>query len=249
MRTGIRIAAMALVLSWAGAVFAEEPQPVRDEQAVTVLKAMSGFLAGLDRFSISGEGSTDSRLDAGLIVANPIEVKLKVQRPGSLHISRFDGAETQHLFVDGDSMTLYDTSRGFYASTEVPEGIEAAMGYALEELAIEAPLMDLLHHDVFSYLAGTSDSVLYLSDKSRVDGVDCHHIAIRDAEVDIQICVEEGQRPLPRQLILTSKWEGGAPRFVARLYWNLEPDFSEDTFNFVPPEGVSQIDFLQAPAE
>ena len=249
MRTGIRIAAMALVLSWAGAVFAEEPQPVRDEQAVTVLKAMSGFLAGLDRFSISGEGSTDSRLDAGLIVANPIEVKLKVQRPGSLHISRFDGAETQHLFVDGDSMTLYDTSRGFYASTEVPEGIEAAMGYALEELAIEAPLMDLLHHDVFAHLAGSSDPVLYLAGNSRVAGANCHHIAIRNTEVDIQLWVEEGPRPLPRQLILTSKWEGGAPRFVARLDWNLEPDFAEDAFRFEAPDGVTRIDFLPAAAE
>ena len=244
-----RTFAMAALLFWASAVIAEEASQVRDDKAVAVLKAMSGLLAGLEQFSVSGEGSTDARLDAGLIVANPIEVEMSVQRPGSLHISRFDGVETQHLYLQENTMTLYHTARGFYARTQVPDGIEAAMGFALEELAIEAPLMDLLHHDVFSYLAGTSDSVLYLSDKSRVDGVDCHHIAIRDAEVDIQIWVEEGQRPLPRQLILTSKWEGGAPRFVARLYWNLEPDFSEDTFNFVPPEGVSQIDFLQAPAE
>ena len=244
-----RTFAMAALLFWASAVIAEEASQVRDDKAVAVLKAMSGLLAGLEQFSVSGEGSTDARLDAGLIVANPIEVEMSVQRPGSLHISRFDGVETQHLYLQENTMTLYHTARGFYARTQVPDGIEAAMGFALEELAIEAPLMDLLHHDVFAHLAGSSDPVLYLAGNSRVAGANCHHIAIRNTEVDIQLWVEEGPRPLPRQLILTSKWEGGAPRFVARLEWDLEADFGEDVFSFEAPEGVSRIDFLPAAAD
>ena len=249
MSPPIKLLALASALFWAAAVPAQEPPAVRDAEAVAVLQAMSGYLAGLDRFAVSGEGSADARLDAGLIVANPIEVEMRAQRPGSLHIRRFDGAETQHLYVNDGTITLYHSARGFYATADVPEGIEAAMGFALEELDIEAPLMDLLHHDVFEHLAGSSDPVLYLAENSRVAGTDCHHIAIRNAEVDIQIWVEEGERPLPRQLILTSKWEGGSPRFVARLEWDLEPDFGEDAFRFEAPEGVSRIDFLPAAAD
>ncbi len=249
MSPSIKILVLTSVLCCTGAVSAQDPPTVRDARAVAVLEAMSSYLAGLERFSVSGEGSTDARLDAGLIVANPIEVVMRAHRPNSLHIRRFDGAETQHLYVNDGTITLYNTARGFYASADVPEGIEAAMGFALEELGIEAPLMDLLHHDVFEHLAGSSDPVLYLTENSLVAGTDCHHVAIRNADVDIQLWIEEGERPLPRQLILTSKWEGGSPRFVARLDWDLEPDFGKEAFRFEPPDGVSQIEFLPAAAE
>ncbi len=223
--------------------------PRRDSQAIEVLEGMSSYLAGLERFAVSGNGSTDGRLDAGLIVSNPLEVELKVQRPGSLHISHFDGEQTRNLYVHEGTLTLHQSVEGYFASTKVPDGIEAAMTFALENLSIEAPLMDLIAEDVFARLAGTSDPVLYLTGNSRVDGVNCHHIAIRNAEVDIQIWVEKGDRPLPRQLILTSKWEGGAPRFVARMQWDLDPDFTASDFEFEAPEGASRIEFTQATAD
>jgi len=91
--------------------------------------------------------------------------------------------------------------------------------------------------------------VLYLTGKSRVGGANCHHIAIRSPEVDIQLWVEEGDKPLPRQLILTSKWEGGTPRFVARMQWDLEPDFSNSDFEFTAPEGATRIDFVPTTVE
>ena len=249
MKTTLTLLAMTAILAWSGAVAAQEPAQVRDERAVTVLQAMSNTLAGLQRFSVSGKGSVDTRLPAGLIATNPIEVEMRVQRPASLHISRFNGADTQDLYINDGSMTLFQTNNGFYASTEVPERIEEAMGFALDEMGIEAPLMDLLHYDVFQHLAGSSEPVLYLAENSPINGVNCHHIAIRSAEVDVQLWIETGQKPLPRQLILTAKWEGGSPRFVARLDWNLEPEYAEGTFEFVPPEGVARIDFIGAPAE
>ena len=100
MTRTIKILVLTSVLGWTGAAAAEEAQPPRDEKAVAVLEAMSGYLAGLDRFSVSGEGSADGRLSAGLIVANPIEVEMRVQRPGSLHISRFDGANRHVKFYE-----------------------------------------------------------------------------------------------------------------------------------------------------
>jgi hypothetical protein len=221
----------------------------RDSEALAVLKNMSDYLAGLDTFAVDGHGSIDGRLEAGLIVSNQFEVRLEVQRPGSLRITRFDGERTQQLYVHDGVMTLYDTADRFYATAEVPKGIEQAMEFGLEELDIEAPLMDLLYQDVFSHLVGKADPVLYLTGKSRVGDTDCHHIAIRNAEIDIQLWVEEGDRPLPRQLILTSKWEGGAPRFVAQMNWDTETEFADDEFKFIAPEGASRIEFISAPAD
>ena len=237
-----------LAILFAGVVLAGDG-PRRDQQAIEVLTGMSEYLAGLERFAVSGYGSSDARLDAGLIVANPMEVKLRVERPGSLRLTRFDGEQTQEIYLHAGVLTLYRSGEGYYARAEAPGTIEAAMEFTLLELGIDAPLMDLLYKDVFAHLAGTSNPVLYLTDKSRVDGKDCHHVAIRNQEVDVQLWVEEGERPVPRQLIITSKWEGGAPRFMAQLKWDTGPQFADDVFEFTAPDGATQIEFAPASVE
>jgi hypothetical protein len=125
----------------------------------------------------------------------------------------------------------------------VPGGLDAGMEYALETLGIDAPLMDLIYQDSFSRLAGTTDPVLYLTDKSRVGGVDCHQLAIRVEDADVQLLVQEGDSPLPRRMIITAKWEAGSPRFNAQMNWNTQPDFAEGTFEFAPPADAVQIQF------
>jgi len=62
-------------------------------------------------------------------------------------------------------------------------------------------------------------------------------------EVDIQLWIEEGDRPLPRKFMFTSKWEGGSPRFVANLSWDTKPTFEPDFFEFKAPEGATKIRF------
>jgi hypothetical protein len=215
----------------------------RDEQAVSALKAMSAYLADLKSFTVTGVALEDHQLEAGLMASYPIEVELKVKRPGSLHLKQFDGESTRELYIHEGSLTLYESAKGYYASSSVPAGLDAGMEYALETLGIDAPLMDLVYKDSFTRLAGTSDPVLYLTGKSRVDGTDCHQLAIRVEDTDVQLWVQEGDSPLPRRIILTAKWDAGSPRYNAQLNWNTQPELSGGTFEFTPPENAVQIQF------
>ena len=112
--------------------------------------------------------------------------------------------------------------------------------------SLEAPLMDLIHSDVLSQLVGKDEEVIYLGDKNRISGVDCHQVAIRLADADVQIWVQEGDKPLPRRMMITSKWEGGAPRFIADMQWQEKPQITPGTFDFGAPEGASEIQFSPA---
>ena len=105
------------------------------------------------------------------------------------------------------------------------------------------PLMDMIYRDASAHLLSSDETIVYLTDKARVAGTDCHHIAIRGADVDVQLWVEEGDRPVTRKIMITSKWEGGAPRFVANLDWDTKPQFKPGTFEFKPPEGAVKIEF------
>jgi len=226
-------------------VLAEDPGVRQDAKAIDVLKSMSAYRASLDRVAIKGVSFTDARLGGGLIVSNSTEVKVSVDRPGSLYISSFDGVQSKELYFHNGMLTVFNAERGFYAQASVPEEVEAALEFALEELQVEAPLMDMVFQDASAHLIGSDETILYLTDKARVAGTDCHHIAVRGDEVDVQLWVEEGDRPLPRKIIITSKWEGGSPRFVTNLSWDTEPKFNQERFEFKAPEGSMNIGFAQ----
>jgi hypothetical protein len=132
----------AIAISYS--VVAQENQGQRDEQAIAVLKGMSTYISGLDEFVITGTALTDTRLDAGLIVASPTEVELTVDRPGSLHLKQFDGKRFTNLYIHDGTLSLFESENAFYAEASVPANIESGMEYALEELAVEIPLADLV---------------------------------------------------------------------------------------------------------
>ena len=234
---------LLLVFLGAGMALAQETTGQRDAMAIEALKKMSTYTASLDRFSIKGMAFSDARLEAGLIVSNSSQITLTIDRPGSMRITSFDGVNSKDIYFHKGNLTVFGSEKNFYGQANIPQEIEAAADFAIEELDLEAPLMDLIYRDVSAQLIQSDDSIIYLADKSRVAGVDCHHVVIRGPEIDLQIWIEEGDRAVPRKLIMTSKWESGSPRFTANLAWDTAPKINPEVFSFVAPEGAINIGF------
>jgi hypothetical protein len=86
--------------------------------------------------------------------------------------------------------------------------------------------------------------------QSVVGGVKCTHLAFRGSEVDWQIWIEDGDKPLPRKFILTSKKVTGEPGFTVLVKsWDVTPKLTDKEFRFAPPKGAKKIEFLQLTAE
>ena len=216
----------------------------QDAKAIEVLKQMSLYTASLDQVAIKGTAFSDARLGAaGLLVSNSEEVHVSINRPGSMRISNFDGENTKGIYFDDGLLTVFSSEDKFYAQAAIPKEIDAAMNFVLEELGIEPPLMDLIYKDALSQMVSSEDEVFYLMDKSLIGGKKCHHIVIRGPETDVQLWVEKGDRPLPRKIMITSKWEGGSPRFVANMSWESNPKFKPGLFEFKAPEGAIKVEF------
>ena len=132
MMKRLSISTMLLAALFTSTVQASGHDSQRDEQAISVLKAMSTHLASLESFTVTGLALEDERLEAGLMASYPTEIKLTVKRPGSLHLKQFDGEFTRDLYIYEGSLTLYDSEKGYYATTSVPAGLDAGMEYALE---------------------------------------------------------------------------------------------------------------------
>ena len=116
-----------------------------------------------------------------------------------------------------------------------------------EEIDIIAPAGDLLYANAYDILMEDVISGMYVG-AGTVAGVRCHHLAFRGTQTDWQIWIEDGARPLPRKMVITSKWMTGAPQYtVTTSDWNMAPKLAAGRFKFVPPKDAVQLDFI-APA-
>ena len=117
------------------------------------------------------------------------------------------------------------------------------MDFAVNQMSIDAPLIDFLSSDVAGLMLENASEVQYLGTSLIRDEV-FHHIALRSEETDVQIWIATEGQHLPGKIAISSKWEGGAPRFVAFLDWDTEPDFPQGSLVFVPPEGAAEVEML-----
>ena len=219
--------------------------PGIEPTADRILKKMSVYLAGLEQFSVQTENTLEVVLRSGEKIQYVNPANLSIRRPDKLYANRNGDIVNQEFYYDGKTITLFMVDQKYYAVAEAPSTLDETLDFARQVLDVYAPAGDLLYKDAYSILTEDVVSGSYVG-LSVVGGVKCHHLAFRGNEVDWQIWVEDGPKPLPKKLIITSKWIAGAPQFVMSVVsWNLSPKLSEEKFKFVPPKEARKIDFLR----
>lgn len=218
-------------------VLAQEPD------AKELLAQMSAEIAKLDSFVLSGDAYADARLGEGQIIEHSYDATMSVRKPSELRLTNRNAEFTGEIFFADGIVTVFNTGRNFYAKKPVPDGFENAVNFALNDLGIKAPLLEVVTQNFADLASDDGVEVEYLG-TSLFRGEVHDHIAVRGPEVDMQLWIATDGRPLPRKMALSYKWEVGAPRFVAFLEWDTSPKFSSDSFKFAPPDGAAEIKFI-----
>ena len=241
----------ALVLLLAAAL----PQPALSQstavspQAVQLLKKSTNFLACQQQFSLDTESSIEVVLGSGQKIQFDHTARVSVERPNKLRAERTGDLVDQIFYYDGESLTLHNPVGNYYAKIPAPGTLEEMLDFAREKLDIVAPASDLLYKNAYDILMQDVTSGFVVG-KGVVDGVRCDHLAFRAPHVDWQIWIEEGDRPLARKLVITTRDKLNAPQFtVVTKNWNLEPKFSIETFGFMPPRCPQEVEFVPKGAD
>ena len=215
-----------------------------DPKADRYLRAMCNYMAGLAQFSVQTENSLEVVLRSGQKIQFDNPAKLSVKRPNKFHAERSGDIVNQSLYYNGKTIVLFMKEKNVYAEVEAPQAIEEAIDFAREYLDIYAPGGDLIYGNAYDILMEDVVSGFYVG-LSVLDGVKCHHLAYRGNETDWQIWIEDGDKPLPKKFIITSKWMTGGPQFAMQVgTWNLDPKFDDDMFQFKPRKDAQKIDFI-----
>jgi hypothetical protein len=215
-----------------------------DSEADNILKAMSAYLGGTKAFSVNANIDFEIVTQSGQKLQLSSFATVVMQRPAKFHIQRRGVVADAELIFDGKTLTLYGKNLNVYSQTDVSGTIDDAIRAYEFETGLSAPGADLLFADLYAILTSGVKSSTYIG-TAYVNGVECHHLAFREDEVDWQLWVQAGDAPLPIKYVITSKWHTGAPQYAIRLQdWNRNPEVKENLFTFTAPEGARKLDTI-----
>jgi len=220
-----------------------------ESQADRILREMSAYLSAATAFTFHADVTYDNVVDDSQMIQYGGTAEVAVRRPDRLRAEYRGDMRRSSVVIDGHTATIHDLAMNVYSVTEVPAGLDAAIDHLFEKYGFTVPITDFVYTNPYDALTGFVDSGFWVG-LSSVDGTSCHHLAFSQETIDWQIWIEDGPRPVPRKLVITYKDEPGAPQYTARLSrWDLQPRLSNHYFEFHPPSGSDEIEFLAVPAD
>ena len=241
----LRASALVWGLAAAGAGLAASaipafaaPAPEVAPEADRTLKAMSDYLGDLRSFSVKYD------IDVEIVSTDAQKLQfsssgeLEVRRPDRLHVVRDTGFSRGELFADGKTVALFSPTKNGYLQVDAAGTIEKVMDQLRTAYGLDVAAADLLDARPYASLIRGLKAGAYHG-KAMVGGVECHHLAFRTDEVDWQIWIRVGEKPLPIKYVITTKWMTAAPQYAIQFRdWAENGDAPDGRFQFTPPAGA-----------
>ena len=219
-----------------------------------ILRQVSDYLGGLTSFSVHASltlGDKSGKLKQEL----KLGFALAMKRPDRLSMTiSSDSPEPRNMtfICDGRHVYMYVPADNKYAVEDAPSDVASIlmnfgggpvnifMGF-LAELVREAPLAKVLDK---------AERIEYLGQEKSGD-VNRHHIKLALAEHNLELWVNDGDKPLIARctLDLSAMFEraGGddKPKLAGTFEfsdWVVDVELPDETFRFEPPEDAEKID-------
>lgn len=238
---------MLVMLFGSAAALAQSSHPNWDSEAIEVLKHMDAYLESMQQFEITTESYTDHEISGRVVISSPSQSKISVDRSGSLHSVTHNEKQTSEIYIHDGVLIVFTDEHNYYTRTDVPDDLDEALEFALEEFEIETPALDLLLLNSLEYLVTDQEYAIYVTDSSLIRGVECHHIVLSGPNADFQLWIEKGDNAVPRRTLLTFKTERVRPRHEVFMDWQVTDDLDSSEFQFSPPDGAREIGFIDVP--
>jgi hypothetical protein len=204
-----------------------------------LLKAMSDYVASQKNISVTYDS------DIEVITSNLQKIQftssgqVQLSRPDKLRATRTGGYRDVEVVSDGKLVTVSDKDTKNYAQIEAAGTADQLIEVLREQHGVVAPGADLLLPNAFDVMMADVVEGAVIG-KGVIDGVECDHLAFRNADTDWQIWIESGAKPIPRKYVITSKGIAEAPQYTLRIKeW--KTDVPADAFAFKPDQSAKKI--------
>lgn len=207
------------------------------------LRAMSAYLEKQKAYTFHAEIEFDEVLPGGPKIRLAGALDMAVARPGSLHADYRDDVMDRLSWFENGRVTIIDPMGNTYAQVSVPKDIDGMVAKLERVYGMTLPLAELAESDPYAVLTRGVEHADYVG-VHNVEGVFCHHVVLRRKDMNLQILIEVGDKPLPRKLVFEYPNRPGAPQYTASITeWSFDAPKAEV---FVPkiPKGAGKVEFL-----
>jgi hypothetical protein len=210
----------------------------QENDALKILKTMSDYLTSRSGFS--------AEFDIDLEIITPDIQKIQytssgrvsLSRPDKLRAHRLGGYSDAELVFDGKTLTLVDKYRNVFAQAEAPGSVDQLIEQMRQDLGIEMPGGDLLLSKVYDGLTSRVIDAKYIG-RGVIDGVECEHLAFRNAAIDWQIWIEGRPAGTRNTWSLAGPCRGAA--VLCKSTSDLRSRARADAFQFTPTDGAKKV--------
>lgn len=216
--------------------------PAIEKKADDALRAMSNLLSAAQTFRFNINAMIDEETADGKEIQVERKSRILVRRPDAV-ASDVQGDKGAWLFrYHGKTLSVMSKDHGKYATVEVPSTIDKMLDFLFDNYDLTIPVADLAFPNPYAAMTEDVESGVYVG-LHEVEGHSCHHLLFTQKNVDWQIWVDAGDKPLPRKLVITQKNEPGEPQYTAVLSgWDLAATAADSEFEFKAPAGAKAID-------
>ena len=187
----------AVAAAWPITVLAQSGDIEPD--ALKLLRRSTDYLAAAKRFRVVTDTTIEVVVSTGQKLQFGHRVAVTVQRPNKMRAERIGELITQTFYYDGKSLSLNLPQQKYYATAAVPPTLEGMLDFARDKLGVIAPGADLVYANAYERLTEGLTSAIVVGE-AVVGGAPCDHIAFRNAEVDWQIWIQRGDKPLAAEV-------------------------------------------------
>jgi len=233
---------LAVAISAALLVPAETPRAeAAGDDANQILKSMSDYLATQKAISAAFDSALEVMTPQGEKIQFNSSGTLLLQRPNEIRLTRTGGYADVELLLDGKTATLYGKNLNSYVQLDGVSSVDQLID-TLRDRGMSIPGADLLLGNVYETLSADVIEAKHIG-LGVINGVECEHLAFRNKDIDWQLWVQVGAKPIPCKYVITSKAVGMAPQYTLVIKdWKTEVQVDQTAFAFKPAEGAKKVE-------
>lgn len=218
-----------------------------EPEATGALDKMGAYLRTLTTYEVKVDSTFEEVYDNGQKLQFLQQTRYLVGGPDKIYVANRTVAKDTRYYYDGKTLSIFSPRKGFYTQADYAGNIDTLLQKAYEDYGVDLPLEDLFRWGSKSATNVPPREGFKVGDEIIGPWLTTHY-AFRQAGADYQVWIDQGDKPLPRKIVITNTEDPAQPQYVAYLRWNLEPKIEANQFTFTPGTGATRIRFADAAA-
>ena len=229
-----------LVTITAGVVPSAHAQ--QGDDAMQILKAMTDYVSSQKIISATYDTDIEVLTDSLQKIQFASSGQMLLNRPDKVRASRVGGYANVEMVFDGKTLTVLGKNLNKFVQVDAAGSVDELVGRLRDQMGMAIPGADIMLSHSYDELTTDVISATHIG-RGVIDGVECEHLAFRNHDVDWQLWVELGNKPIPRKYVITSKDVTGAPQYTLRIKeWKTDVPVAADAFSFQAPAGSQKVE-------